>query len=190
MSFLKALQEDFDTTYDYLQVYRWARVGINHCSKRLGKALEINSDAIKDRFEMHYSAGTGVDELPFPGARAICEAVISDGGNNFMITHRGKASLEKLLTRHNMITCFKELITSDCGFPRKPDPEAFTYIIRKYEIPSDKFIAIGDRQIDIQAANSAGITSCYFSQEGLECPEANYRISDLAALAAIINGEL
>ncbi|MBA1337057.1 MAG: hypothetical protein HPY66_3493 [Firmicutes bacterium] len=189
MGFIKALQRDYNTTYDYLQVYNWSRTGINYCSERLGEKLGMDPEAVKESFEAYYLAGTGIDELPFPGAEAVCEAIVKRGGRNFIVTHRGRASLERLLCKHGMDAYFDELVSSDCGFARKPSPEAFDYIIQKYRISIDRVIAVGDRQIDVQAANAAGVFSCYFDSGGETYCEADFQISDLFQLLSIINGE-
>ena len=48
-----------------------------------------------------------------------------------------------------------EVVTSENGFARKPSPDSFLYLIKKYDIKHG--LVIGDRQIDIEAGEAAGL---------------------------------
>jgi len=61
---------------------------------------------------------------------------------------------------------FAKIITNDDNFPKKPDPASFLHLITGNELPRDKIIAIGDRDIDIQTARAATIKSCYLILKG------------------------
>jgi HAD hydrolase, family IA, variant 1 len=51
-------------------------------------------------------------------------------------------------------------VTADDGFPRKPDPTSMLYLKDKYTIESG--LVIGDRPIDIEAGQRAGMATYLF----------------------------
>ena len=61
---------------------------------------------------------------------------------------------------------FEDIITHEHGYPKKPNPTSFLYLIDKYKIPRENILSIGDRDIDIQAARKININSCYFDPNG------------------------
>ena len=51
-------------------------------------------------------------------------------------------------------------MTASSGFKRKPDPESMIYLRDKYHISSG--LAIGDRNIDVEAGKAAGLDAYLF----------------------------
>jgi len=64
-----------------------------------------------------------------------------------------------------MYQYFEEVLTIEDGFKRKPDPEAINYLIKKYIINKNNTYYIGDRHLDIDSANNAGVKSIFFKPE-------------------------
>ena len=77
-------------------------------------------------------------------------------------------------------------MSSDANFPLKPDPASFNYIIDKYKLKKEETLGVGDRILDIEAANSAGIKSCFFAPEGSRIGVATYNISKMTDLLKIL----
>ena len=61
-----------------------------------------------------------------------------------------------------MESYFTEILTSQSGFARKPNPEAATYLLDKYQLDSEKTYYIGDRTLDVEFAQNSGIQSINF----------------------------
>ncbi|GAB2026334.1 HAD-IA family hydrolase [Lactovum odontotermitis] len=95
----------------------------------------------------------------FPGAKEVLKAVIDAGGRNFMISHRDNQVLS-ILKAAGIADDFTEVVTSDNGFPRKPAPDSINYLVNKYNLTDA--VMIGDRPIDIEAGNAAGISTIFF----------------------------
>lgn len=51
------------------------------------------------------------------------------------------------------------VISHDDGFPRKPDPSAFLTLIERHHLPREETLTIGDRELDILAAQAAGVSA-------------------------------
>ncbi|KHD43905.1 HAD-IA family hydrolase [Streptococcus hongkongensis] len=90
------------------------------------------------------------------GAKEILRKIVADGGRNFLVSHRDRQVIY-LLSHANLLEYFTEVVTSEEGFKRKPDPESILYLINKYDITNA--LVIGDREIDKQAGQGAGLES-------------------------------
>ena len=78
-----------------------------------------------------------------------------------MISHRNHQVLT-ILSAAEIDSYFTEVVTSDNGFKRKPAPESIKYLLNKYKLNPKKTVMIGDRPLDIEAGNAAGISTIYF----------------------------
>lgn len=92
----------------------------------------------------------------FEGSKAILAKIVSEGGRNFLVSHRNHLVLD-ILDKAEITPYFTEIVTSENGFARKPSPESFLYLIKKYDIKHG--LVIGDRQIDIEAGKAAGMNT-------------------------------
>ncbi|MDR0299029.1 MAG: HAD-IA family hydrolase [Streptococcaceae bacterium] len=95
------------------------------------------------------------------GAREVLDWAAQQGIRNFLITHKGENAF-KLLEDLKVSAYFTEVITSQSGFARKPDPESAIYLIKKYQLDKTSTYYLGDRQLDIDFALNAGIQSINF----------------------------
>jgi len=97
-------------------------------------------------------------------AKEILAYLSSNGAKHFIYTHKGK-STHDILKNLEMYQYFEEVLTMEDGFKRKPDPEAINYLIEKYIMNKNNTYYIGDRHLDIDSANNAGIKSIFFKPE-------------------------
>ncbi|MGT2828011.1 HAD-IA family hydrolase [Streptococcus himalayensis] len=103
--------------------------------------------------------------LLFPGTQSLLAAIVDAGGRNFLVSHRNNQVLE-LLEKTGISVYFTEVVTSESGFQRKPNPESMLYLKEKYAISNG--LVIGDREIDRQAGAAAGLATYLFdSMENL-----------------------
>lgn len=97
-------------------------------------------------------------------AKEILSYLSDNGAKHFIYTHKGK-STHDILKNLNMYQYFEEVLTIEDGFKRKPDPEAINYLIKKYIMNRNNTYYIGDRHLDIDSANNAGVHSIFFKPE-------------------------
>ena len=95
----------------------------------------------------------------FEGVPALLEEISDQGGRNFLVSHRNDQVLE-ILEKTGIADYFTEVVTASSGFKRKPNPESMIYLRDKYKIGSG--IVIGDRPIDIEAGQAAGLATHLF----------------------------
>ena len=114
-------------------------------------------------------------------AKEILDYLSSVGAKHLIYTHKGK-STHDILRNLEMDQYFLEVLTIEDGFKRKPDPEAINYFVDKYSIDKEYAYYVGDRHLDIDSANNAGIKSIFFKPEDSfvePTGRENYIVTDL-----------
>lgn len=158
------------------------REAINHYTSFYNLGEGLGEDYAKNEEE-----GKASETVPFPFAREICEGIIASGGKNFIVTHRSRSSAEKYLKEYNMVSLFTEIVGKENGYKRKPDPEAYYYILNKYSLRPQEVLIVGDREFEAKAAENAGIHCCLFdSNKILRITKTEYYIKELAQLMKIL----
>lgn len=97
----------------------------------------------------------------FSDAKKVLTNLSVNGKKNFMISHRNHQVLT-ILSAAEIDSYFTEVVTADNGFKRKPAPESINYLLSKYKLNPKKTVMIGDRSLDIEAGNAAGVETIYF----------------------------
>jgi HAD superfamily hydrolase (TIGR01549 family) len=141
---------------------------LRHCVTVLADTYGWSQADIERAFEEHYALVSAEDTLPFPGVKKLCRYINEIGGRNFIVTHRGRKGTTELLNAHDMAGYFSGAVVRDDGYARKPDPAAFDAVIEKYGLDREETLTVGDREIDIEAGQRAGLFSCYFGSEPVE----------------------
>lgn len=126
---------------------------------------------------------------PYPGVVEICKYIHETGRYNYINTHRG-ISTYQFLKDYHLEEYFRESVTSQNGLERKPSPQAIEYLMEKYKIKPEEAIMIGDRELDILAGKNAGISACFFDDQGGKCPVADCNIKDIQQLYKIIDDSI
>ena len=130
----------------------------------------IAEPVLTARFEEAYEATEPELQPPFPFVREVCSLVVDLGGRNFVVTHRGRASLVRLLAAHRLSGYFTDCISEDDPYPRKPDPASILMLMARHALDPRTCLAVGDRELDIAAGAGAGIRTCFFGTDAHETP--------------------
>jgi len=154
-AFVEALQ-DYGLTASYDAVYSALRVSTDHAIAKFDPEMPGFLDRYRELEAVHLA-----EPILFDGAHEVLAAVIAAGGQNFLVSHRDNQVLD-ILNQAGIANDFTEVVTKDSGFPRKPDPAAFNYLIDKYHLDRSLTVTVGDRPIDIEAGIAAGIATAYF----------------------------
>ena len=109
-----------------------------------------------------YEAQQNKDSYPFEETKETLEKLQNKGGQHFILTHRTVESTWNLLKRDGLDALIVDIIGSDSNYPRKPDPSAINYFIDNYQLDRNKTVMIGDRKLDIEAGNNAGVQTVFF----------------------------
>lgn len=103
---------------------------------------------------------------PFSNVKELLAQITTQGGRNFLLTHRNQAALD-LLQKYGLRDYFTDFVTGDQDFPRKPDPASLNYLINKHQVNQKAAYMIGDRNLDIDAAHHAAIKGILFDPDQL-----------------------
>ena len=120
-----------------------------------------------------------------PGAREVLDWTDQAGMQQFVYTHKGDNAFT-ILRDLALESYFTEILTSQSGFARKPNPEAATYLLDKYQLDPEKTYYIGDRTLDVEFAQNSGIQSINFLESSYE---GNHRIQELADISHFFKAE-
>jgi len=103
-----------------------------------------------------------------PDAYETLKVLSERGDKHYVFTHRGK-STESVLKQLGIFECFNEIVTSQSGFARKPEPDGINYFIDKYNLDRKNVYYVGDRTIDMDCAKSAGVNGILYLPENSYC---------------------
>lgn len=120
-----------------------------------------------------------------PGAREVLDWTDQVGIRNFVYTHKGDNAFT-ILRDLGLESYFTEILTSQSGFARKPNPEVATYLLDKYQLNPEKTYYIGDRTLDVEFAQNSKIQSINFLDSTYE---RNHRIQALADIYCIFEAK-
>lgn len=145
-------------------------------------AEERNLDAaVLNQVRAQNLAEKNVQLALMPDAREVLAWADQAGIQQFVYTHKGDNALT-ILRDLGLESYFTEILTSQSGFARKPNPEAATYLLDKYQLDPDNTYYIGDRTLDVEFAQNSGIQSINFLESSYE---GNQKIQALADIPYI-----
>ena len=119
------------------------------------------------------------------GARDVLSWAKDAGIQQFVYTHKGENALV-ILRDLDLESFFTEILTSQSGFARKPNPEASMYLMKKYGLEPENTYYIGDRSLDIHFARNSQIQSINFLPSDYE---GNHQMNTLLDIPTILSLE-
>ncbi len=179
---------EFGAAVDRAVVAELLTETVGYCIEVLAARYGVDEPAVFDAYLRRAQAMPEVTHPPFPGALRICRRLIAAGGANYIFTHRNRVSLDRFLAVHGMADLFADTLTLDQGYPRKPDPGGFLAIIARNKLPKAEVLAVGDRDLDIQAGIGAGIRTCLYRTVPSPDARPDYVIQDYAELEELLFG--
>ena len=122
------------------------------------------------------------------GALETLAGLENAGAKHYVFTHRGKTTIP-VLNNLQITGFFREILTSQSGFKRKPDPEALLYLMDKYNMDPANTYYVGDRSLDMECAKNAGIQGILYQKpDSMDVSGAGecYCVSDLRDILNIV----
>lgn len=153
---------EFGADIPYSDLYDLSRVSFRHCLETVCTQTRLPPDLVYTSFLALYAAIPLESSPPFPGAREVCAEIHARGGKNIIVTHRAAESARRLVSAHAFGTLIDGVIGGDEGFPRKPAPDAFQAALTRWQLAPFDSLAVGDRDLDLQAGKAAGVAVAAF----------------------------
>ncbi|HOU14325.1 MAG TPA: HAD-IA family hydrolase [Anaerolineae bacterium] len=160
----------------------------SHGIHTLADMFSLNEETFQQHFKQSYEDIGEQYQPPFPGVEDVCRYICEIGGQNFIVTHRPRASLQTLLAVHGMTHYFTDFIAQEDPYPRKPDPAAINALIERHALDRVQCLVIGDRELDIVAGQRAGVRTCLFGA-AVSAVQPDLIIEDFATLLHWLEAE-
>ena len=130
---------------------------------KMEKETGIGADTLK-RVYTEISEKENFRILPMKNVPEILRFLADRNIPSYIFTHRG-ASAWFILKNTGLTDFFGDIVTGTDGFARKPDPAAIIYLVQKHGLDRERTAYVGDRTIDVESANHAGIRSILYHPE-------------------------
>ncbi|MHB9033705.1 MAG: HAD-IA family hydrolase [Anaerolineae bacterium] len=183
-AYAAALQE-LGCAVPHAEIDALACVSLNLCTQTLAERCGLEPEVLEEALNRHYAAAAPAEQPPLPGVAAVLQAVAARGGKNVLVTHRDRAGALALLQAHGLLAYFAGILGGDDGFPRKPDPAVFNAALARWGLDPGETLAVGDRAIDIQGAQAAGLAALLYGT-GLPGIQPDYTLRDYSALLKLL----
>ncbi len=115
-----------------------------------------NSEKAKIDYYNFYSDNHHMAEL-YPGIKELLKYIKSRKVYLSIYTGKGRKTAAITLKKLEILDLFDLMITGDEVKEHKPSPEGIELFLKKFNLPKDKVLMIGDAPSDIKAARAAGV---------------------------------
>lgn len=141
------------------------KVSVPYCRDVLSEQHGLDRFALQIGYWEHGKKLDPSQVQPIPGIPETLRELRRRGGRHFVYTHRDKGTFD-YLRQAGIIDEFEDIITSEDGFRRKPEPDALLHLIEKHHLIPGECVMIGDRPLDTACGRNAGMLSCMLDTEG------------------------
>ena len=143
------------------QVRNWVGYGTESLMKQAWHApVQIPEQGwaeVMGNFVRYYVETMGTTSKLYPYVRETLYAFKRKGIKQAIVTNKEQKFTARLLEKHDLANIFDLIVCGDTLPVRKPDPAVIHYCISTMSETVDKCLFVGDSDIDIATAKSAGI---------------------------------
>lgn len=169
------------------EIHRYAiSSSISALFAEYAEKYNIDMQLLKDCYS-RISGSRYLDIKVMKQGREVLQALADRGVEQYVFTHRGKTTFP-VLDNLELTHFFRDIITSQHSFPRKPDPLGLRYFIEKYVLDEAHTYYVGDRYLDMECAKNAGISGVLYMPDGsFDVTGAErYRIKELLEILKLV----
>lgn len=181
LSGIEETYAQFSIPYDKEKVRAFIlKYSVQDLLEQVAEERDLDADML-NQVRARSLAEKNAQVVLMPGAREVLAWADKQGIQQFVYTHKGDNAFS-ILRDLGLDSYFAEILTSQSGFARKPNPEAATYLLSKYHLKPDRTYYIGDRTLDIDFAQSSGIQSINFLGSSVGCNHQITALEDIPSL--------
>lgn len=167
-AFREAL-ETYGYTADEAEIRLKMSQSIRHARDYYADKYGLDGDELHRRYKE--LEGFRPDAMTlYPGIRETLKTIQDSGRRNHLYTNRNRDAV-RYLEAFGILQYFDGLITVENMDKLKPDPDGLLRLCEQFEIPPEKLLMVGDRDVDIRSAKAAGADGCFYNTNGIAVPE-------------------
>jgi phosphoglycolate phosphatase-like HAD superfamily hydrolase len=187
-AFLMLLKKEYLVSENVNDIEKNMRISMQHAYDFYRDKFDINDSFIR-KFKEFRLLHENQNSLPTNDAYLVCKFIYDQGSFNYLHTHRDKGALS-MLQKHGFKNIFRDFITSEDNFPKKPAPDAILHLIKKHGMNKREVLYIGDRGVDLECAHNAGVKFCLFTPNVNNTLNADFAVQNFSDLYYILNSTL
>ena len=161
------------------------------CKRALGNGTDKEVKELISLYNSYYMENCCVLSKPYDG---IIQLLNSLKENNFIlaiITNKPQNQSNEVISKLFCENTFDYIIGSNNGFPKKPDPSAFKFIMEHFNVSAEQSWFVGDSDVDIEFAKnsntkSIGVSWGFRGEEELKQAGADFIAHNASELEEII----
>ena len=167
-AFREAL-ETYGYTADEAEIRLKMSQSIRHARDYYADKYELDGSELHRRYKE--LEGFRPDAMTlYPGIRETLKAIQDSGRRNHLYTNRNRDAV-RYLEAFGILQYFDGLITVENMDKLKPDPDGLLRLCEQFEVSPEKLLMVGDRDVDIRSAKTAGADGCFYNTNGITVPE-------------------
>ncbi|MGB9612642.1 MAG: HAD family hydrolase [Candidatus Margulisiibacteriota bacterium] len=147
---------------------------------------------IKTAMEVYFKhyVQEGIEKVPlYPHVREFLEYFKNK--LKIIVSNKKDEFIRKILEFHNLTSYFAEILGGDTAPTLKPDPSAIKNILKKYQVPPERTLFIGDMTVDIETGKNAKVYTCavtygFHDRNKLQKLHPDFLVDDLLELKELI----
>ena len=108
-------------------------------------------------FKTHYRARCGTRSHCYPHVLEALQRLKSHGLLLGVVTNKEAAYTQTVLDAHGLTPLFDCVISGDTLPTKKPQPDGVLSCLKRFHVPADRTLFVGDSSIDVATARNAGV---------------------------------
>ncbi|WP_261805550.1 HAD hydrolase-like protein [Lapidilactobacillus luobeiensis] len=183
----QALADFGQTSLDQDELYRLIKIkSIRFALTYYQQVYGLDRTQVEQRFQFYLTRPEAPSVKPFQGVAEVLAQVVASGGVNLLETHNNQGAIAQM-RQDGLWQYFAGGVTADDDFPRKPDPSGVNALVTKFNLAPQKTAMVGDRRLDIEAGERAGIQTIYFDPDLFaDAPMATYTVDQIVAIVPLL----
>lgn len=156
----------------------------------IGSSDPAQVDKAREIYYRHYSS-EGLKTIPtYPHVKEMLEHF--SGKTKIILSNKRDEFILSILDNHQIAGYFEEVLGGDSAPCLKPDPCAIHALLKKYNVPKERALLVGDMTVDVETGQNAGIHTCgvtfgFDGRDKLVKAKPDLLIDDLFKLTQLVN---
>lgn len=142
---------------------------------------------LQENFEAIYEQMCSDNTSVYPGAEELLRRLKARGAKLAVVTMKIRTATHRILKHHGLFDLFDAVLSFDDIEKRKPNPDSLFMLQKRFGVPLEQILMVGDSMTDLEYAKAAGVDACavthgYGVLEDMKAAGPRYMISGFAEM--------